>query len=42
MVEAEDVPEVAEEAAEPAPEAAEEPLEPLEETRALDEEADVM
>ncbi len=53
VVEAEDVPEVAEEAAEPAPEAAEEvgeaagdadeePLEPLEETRALDEEADVM
>ena len=39
VVEAEDVPEVAEEAAEPAPEAAEEPLE---ETRALDEEADVM
>ncbi len=53
VVEAEDVPEVAEEAAEPAPEAAEEvgeaagdaaeePHEPLEETRALDEEADVM
>ena len=50
VVEAEDVPE---EAAEPAPEAAEEvgeaagdaaeePLEPLEESRALDEEADVM
>ena len=49
VVEAEDVPEVVEEAAEAAPEAAEaaeaaaeEPMESLEETRALDEEADVM
>ena len=49
VVEAEDVPEVAEEAVEAAPETAEavgdaakEPLESLKETRALDEEADVM
>ena len=49
VVEAEDVPEVVEEAAEAAPKAAEaaeaaaeEPMESLEETRALDEEADVM
>jgi len=49
VVEAEDVPEVAEEAVEAVPEtaetvgdAAEEPLESLKETRTLDEEADVM